>query len=222
MRHPSGINQEIVDKVVGRRGRLHAFETLNPKHAALIVVDLDEGSAERARDHYDLQALAVAINSLAGTLRSHGGVIAWVTTPIQKASENYKALYGDALSRAYEAEAREGVSSHIWQDLQVKPEDIIATKLGSSAFFPGKNDLHEQLQDRQITSLFIAGLVTNVCCEASARDAAELDYQVTLVSDAMLGHKHGQHEATLATFFRNYGDVRPVDNVIELITGAGA
>ncbi len=45
----------------------------------------------------------------------------------------------------------------------------------------------------------------------------ELDYQVTMISDAMWGHKQGQHEATLATFFRNFGDVRPSDDVIELI-----
>ncbi len=30
-------------------------------------------------------------------------------------------------------------------------------------------------------------------------------------------HKDGQHEATLATFYRNYGDVRPYEDVIKLI-----
>ena len=30
-----------------------------------------------------------------------------------------------------------------------------------------------------------------------------------LVSDALSGHAHGLHEATLATFYLIFGDVRP-------------
>ena len=86
-----------------------------------------------------------------------------------------------------------------------------------SAFFPGNCDLHDHLQLRQIQSVLIVGMVTNVCCESTARDATELDYQVTMVSDAMWGHKEGQHEATLATFYRNFGDVRPTDDLLRLI-----
>jgi len=62
--------------------------------------------------------------------------------------------------------------------------------------------------------------VTNLCCESSARDAVELNYKVILVSDALSGHAHGLHEATLATFYRIFGDVRPSNEVIDLLTGA--
>ena len=44
----------------------------------------------------------------------------------------------------------------------------------------------------------IAGAVTNVCCESSARAAAELEYRVILVSDVLPEHAHGLLEATLA------------------------
>jgi nicotinamidase-related amidase len=69
--------------------------------------------------------------------------------------------------------------------------------------------------------VLIGGLVTNVCCESSARDACELGYQVTMVSDALVGHQFGLHEAALATFFRIFGDVRPSTEVVELLA-AGA
>ena len=62
-----------------------------------------------------------------------------------------------------------------------------------------------------------AGTVTNICCESSARDAAELDYKVILASDALAGHAHGLHEATLSTFYRIFGDVRPSDEIIALL-----
>ena len=63
--------------------------------------------------------------------------------------------------------------------------------------------------------------MTNVCCESSARDATELGYEVTMVSDACHGHSYGLHEASLATFYRIFGDVRPSSEVVELID-AGA
>ena len=68
-----------------------------------------------------------------------------------------------------------------------------------------------------MTSLLIAGLVTNVCCESSARDACELGYQVTMVSDANVGQSFGLHEASLSTFFRVFGDVRPAADIVRLI-----
>lgn len=59
--------------------------------------------------------------------------------------------------------------------------------------------------------------MTNVCCGASARDAAELHYKVTMVSDALVGQSYGLHEASLATFFRCYGDVRPSGQILSLL-----
>src|SRR5690606_23527631 len=151
-------------------------------------------------------------------LRQKGGIVAWVKTPIQKATDNFRAVYGPELSEMYEQEgAKNGVASEIWHELDVEPKDIAATKSGHSAFFPNKSNLHEQLQDKGINTLLIVGAVTNVCCEASARDAAELGYKVTMVSDALWGHGNGLHEATLATFFRNYGDVRPSGEVMKLL-----
>ena len=100
------------------------------------------------------------------------------------------------------------------------PDDLRATKSGASAFFPGKCDLKPQLDAHRIDTVLIAGLVTNICCESSARDAVELEYKVILISDALNGHAHGLHEATLATFYRIFGDVRPSAEVIGLLQEA--
>jgi hypothetical protein len=40
-----------------------------------------------------------------------------------------------------------------------------------------------------------------------------------MVSDALNGHAHGLHEATLSTFYRIFGDVRPSIEVEELLAG---
>jgi ureidoacrylate peracid hydrolase len=219
--HPSGINQAIVDKVVARRGRLHAYETINPSKTALVVVDLDTATTRRMGDDTEILKIIEPINAMAATLRKVEGVVAWVTTPVTKASDNFRAIFGEQTTKMYEEEGKPGGEGWtLWHGLEAKPADVYATKKRSSAFFPGNCDLHEQLQKLSIDTLLITGTVTNICCEASARDAAELDYKVIMVSDAMQGHAWGLHEAALATFFRVYGDVRPSREVMQLIQPA--
>jgi ureidoacrylate peracid hydrolase len=216
--HPSGINQAIVDKVVARRGRLHAYPTINPTKTALVVVDLDAATTRRMGDDTDILKIIEPINAMAAALRKAEGVVAWVTSPIQKANPNFRAIFGEQTTRMYEEEGKPGgEGTKLWPALDAQPADVYTTKKRSSAFFPGNCDLHEQLQKLSIDTLLIAGTVTNICCEATARDAAELDYKVIMVSDAMQGHAWGLHEAALATFFRVYGDVRPTKEVLQLI-----
>ena len=218
VRHPEGsIAQSVVDKVVERRGRLHAFETLCAAQAALVVIDLDTRTMEQPYNGR-LRSFAPKVNAIAKTLRQHGGIVAWVTTPICKASDNFIAIYGTEFAKMHvDATLEHGTTTTVWEGLDTCACDVFVEKTGSSAFFPGNCNLHEKLQPHGIRSLFVLGMVTNVCCESTARDATELDYQVTMVSDVMWGHKQGQHEATLTTFFQNFGDVRLSDDVIELI-----
>jgi hypothetical protein len=39
-----------------------------------------------------------------------------------------------------------------------------------------------------------------------------------VVAVKIAGHAHGLHEATLATFYRIFGDVRPSDEITELLS----
>ena len=41
--------------------------------------------------------------------------------------------------------------------------------------------------------------------------------KVVMISDTLSGQAHGLHEATLATFYRMFGDVRPSEEVIRLL-----
>jgi nicotinamidase-related amidase len=213
--HPSGIPQKIVDKVVARRGRLHAFESIDPTATALVVIDLDEVSV--AADAGAQQMIA-RVNTLAAAVRASGGVVAWVLSRMAAMPKHFAAILGEALAAKYFNDGRAGGGgTRLCASLQPMTGDVRATKSGASAFFPGKCDLKPQLDARGIDTVLIAGLVTNICCESSARDAVELDYKVILVSDALSGHAHGLHEATLATFYRIFGDVRPSAEIARLL-----
>lgn len=216
MRHPSPeLPQALVDKVVARRGgRLHMHPALAPATTALVVVDMDEGSC--AREPVACAAAAARVNEVATALRAAGGVVAWVTSTPDGAV--LRRALGDELAASYvEDAAPGGIGTRVAPMLDREAGDLHAVKPGSSAFFPGRCDLDERLRSLGIGAILLCGLVTNVCVESSARDAVELGYDVTLVSDACVGHSFGLHEAALSTFFRSFGDVRPAADVLALL-----
>src|SRR5262245_53752440 len=215
MQHPSGIPERIVTKVVARRGRLHAFEAIDPKSTALVAIDLD--AATVGHDDTWLRIIAT-VNALGTAVRQAGGVVAWVLSRMDTMPKHFSAILGVELATRYFNDGQmDGPGTRLSHALRREDADVIAVKTGASAFFPGKCNLKQQLDARGIDTILIAGAVTNICCESSARDAAELEYKVIMVSDALSGHAHGLHEATLATFYRIFGDVRPSDEVIRLL-----
>ena len=159
------------------------------------------------------------MNTVAAAVRAAGGIVAFVTTPIADPSGLAAAL-GETLASSYHAATEAGAATRLAAGLDVRPGDLRATKARASAFFPGHCDLPDRLAALGVEHVLITGLVTNVCCESSARDAHELGYRVTLVCDALSGQAFGLHEASLATWFRIFGDVRPSAEVVELLAGA--
>jgi nicotinamidase-related amidase len=215
MHHPSGIPEKIVQKVVARRKRLHAFESIEAGRTALVVIDFDTATVGV---NEECQRLVPRVNELAAAVRNAGGVVAWVTSHTPVMPKHSAAILGTELSTKYFNDGQaNGAGTTLWHELHTEKHDLLATKPGASAFFPGKCNLKEQLDPLGIDTVLVAGAVTNICCESSARDAAELEYKVIMVSDALSGHAHGLHEATLATFYRIFGDVRPCSEIIELL-----
>ncbi len=220
MRHPSGLNERVVAKVFARRGRLHAYETIAPARTALAVIDMTRAFVE---EDPNCREIVPAINAVAARLRWAGGTVAWVTmAPTSGVDPAVAEIVGAERARLfYEMARTEDPRSRLWPELKVAEGDLLSSKRGASAFFPGKCDLADRLAERAIDTVLIAGTVTNVCCESSARDAVELGYRVVMISDGLAGHAFGLHEASLTTFYRIFGDVRPAAEVLELISAGG-
>ena len=60
--------------------------------------------------------------------------------------------------------------------------------------------------------------MSNVCCESSARDASTLGYRVIFVADANAARRDEDHNATLYTIYRSFGDVRTTGEVVALVS----
>jgi len=57
-----------------------------------------------------------------------------------------------------------------------------------------------------------------MCCESSARDASTLGYRVIMIADANSARRDEDHNATLYTIYRSFGDVRTTEDVIGMIS----
>lgn len=66
-------------------------------------------------------------------------------------------------------------------ELDVRSEDTIVAKDRYNAFY--RTELEEQLKEKNIKDLIIAGVMTNLCCETTARDAFVRDFRVFFLAD---------------------------------------
>jgi nicotinamidase-related amidase len=71
---------------------------------------------------------------------------------------------------------------HIHPALTLHDTDLVIHKYQSDAF--ANTGLHELLRQHGVTHLVVAGMQTELCVNATCRQAQELGYTVTLVADA--------------------------------------
>jgi nicotinamidase-related amidase len=198
-----------------RRGRRHAFEQLDPQRTALVVVDMVPFFV--AEGGY-FRGIVPNISRLANALRNAGGTVAWVLPANGAPSSANNEFLGAETAKAYNASGGDGpLRSRVWHEFEVFDDDLVVEKSASSAFFPGRSPLPDLLAALAIDTVVITGTVANVCCESSVRDASTLGYRVIMVADANAARRDQDLNATLHTVYRSFGDVRPTDEVVQLI-----
>ena len=75
------IPDDVVERVIQRRGSAHPFAELDPARTALVVIDMQHAFMNDAVGHAVCPAardIVPAINRLAGALRQVGGAVFWV------------------------------------------------------------------------------------------------------------------------------------------------
>jgi ureidoacrylate peracid hydrolase len=206
----------LIERVLARRARLHAYEELQPARTALLVVDMQNSFVQEGGHAWVSAAASTcpAINRLAQALRELGGQVVWVLNTFTPDSLQSWSNFHQALSKPEWMALRsrtmaEGSPGHaLYADLQPGAGDWRVLKTRYSAFIAGSSDLHDRLQAQGIDTLLVAGTATHVCCEATARDAMMLNYRTVMLSDGCSAFTPMEHEASLANFLCNFGDVQ--------------
>jgi ureidoacrylate peracid hydrolase len=219
--HNISIPEAVIAQVKAQRGRLNRYDHLVGRKTALVVIDLQNAFMLPGMPVEVATAREIVPNvtKLAAATRAAGGKVVWVKMNLEGQSEAWRVFFDGDPRRATLAELTPGARGfELHADLDVRPEDAIVVKRRFSAFIQGSSDIDRHLRDLGIDTVVIVGTLTNVCCESSARDAMMLNYRVVFVSDATAALSDADHNATLASIIRVFGDVATTDEAIALLS----
>ena len=157
---------------------------IDPKHVSLLVIDLQDYFKRIVQPVLGnilkvIQACRKAKVPIIFTQHGHadasdGGVLyQWWRELIIEGTEDWKFI----------------------PEITVEEKDIILPKKRYSAFF--ETDLDQTLRSKGIRDLIISGVMTNLCCETTARDAFMRDYRVFILIDGTATGRSELHLATL-------------------------
>lgn len=223
--HEISIPQFILDANLQRRGRAHALETIEPARTALLVIDMQHAWLEPGHSPLEIPAarnIVDNINRIANALRAEGGTIAYTQHAWGEWPEFFEMFTKPGFKEEVIAKTTPGTPGHeLWHRIEAKPEDLRVEKNRPSAFIQGASDMDRILRARGIDTLIITGTLTNACCEASARDAAALNYKVIFVGDATATRSDVEHNAALINVMQFVADLWMTDDLVELIRTAG-
>lgn len=229
--HETVLHPDAVRLIRARRGgRLHVRETLDPAHTALVVVDMQTAFLKPGLPSEVPAAREIVpnINRLAAAFRAAGGSVVWVyNTFDENIFTEWSSFLGGTVSpetaQSIARQLMEGAEGHpLWPDMDVGDGDLRAVKRRFSAFIQGSSDIEAQLRAKGIDTLAITGTLTNVCCEATARDAMMRNFHVIMVSDGNATYTDAIHNASLTSMSINFADIMTTDEVIGALAGIAA
>lgn len=211
------IEQREYDRQEQRRGRRHAYEVVDPRRTALVVIDMVPFFVEESGY---CRGVLPNIIRLADALRTAGGAVAWV---VPGCDQPHPALaqefFGEEGAEVFRTSGGAGaISDRVWAGLSPQTQDMYFEKSAYSAFFPGSSDLPTALRTRGIDTVLITGTLTNICCESSARDAYASGFRVVFIADGTAARRDQDHNAALHNVYRSFGDVRVTGEVVSLLS----
>ncbi|MBI2369379.1 MAG: cysteine hydrolase [Deltaproteobacteria bacterium] len=192
-------------------------EKVDPKHAALLVVDVQNdychergAMAEAGQDMTLIQQMVPHLEEFLQEARRIPIPLVFIRT--------IHGLWTDSPSWAF----RYGKPSKVCRDgtwgtefyrVAPAPNERIVTKHRYSAFID--TDLDLILRSRGIRSLIMTGVATNVCVESTARDGFMRDYYVVFLDDCCATGTKEEHEATLHNIGRFFGTISNSQEVVK-------
>ncbi len=117
--------------------------------------------------------------------------------PVYCCKPGYRRRYTDA--------DRELDCVAVIDELPVQPGDYVVDKYWYGSFF--RTNLHDIIIGEHVDTVVIAGTVTQICVEETAREAFHLGLQTVILSDCVSSFDPGMHAATLKNFAMKFGRV---------------
>lgn len=175
--------------------------------AALILVDLQKGLLSSA--HADIPDVLGNAAELVRGFRGSGHPVVFVSVSGRAPGRT------DLEPTGARALAHPADWSELIPDLGRHEDDVHITKHRWGAFHD--TELHDVLQARHVTQVFIGGVATSMGVESTARSAHEHGYHVVLVTDAMLDSDPVSHTHSIAKIFPLIGQTTTTAEVLSAL-----
>lgn len=191
--------------------------SLSPRTTALVLLDLQIHNLDQIGDKSEeIKKNAI---SLLSACRERGMTIAHVRVGLeeqeyQDISPNNK---GWSYLRAKGSAKDAGVETSL-PHLQFHPDvapisgELVIRKTRVGAF--STTNLHQLLQQQDISHLIIAGIATSGAVLSTVRDAADKDYGMTIASDACADRKEAVHSFLLEHILSKNCDVQTTEEIV--------
>ena len=201
-------------------------EKVVPAHTALIVIDVQNDFCAPAgmlsAEGLDVSAAVATAERLEGFIavaRQAGVLVIFARSFLSSDDNRYlsdvlleQATRRRAGSYTLRPVCVEGTfGSDFYGNVRPVAGDPVVTKHRYSAFM--RTDLETVLRTAGIRTVVLTGVATNVCVETTARDAFMHDFYVVLCSDGTAAYSATEHDATLATIDRYFGQVASIAEV---------
>ncbi len=207
------MHQIVIPDYAVERGRfMHPARALVGARTAVVAIDfqrffIDDGQPMGNPHARDILANA---NRLHGAVRDAGGLIVFTQhsmgSPEARAEAGTLALLPGSAS--YE----------LHPELTVAAGDLKIVKRQSSPLHPkADTDLEAQLRARGIDTVIVTGLVTNGCCDCTARDAFQHGFNVIVAADATAAMTDDEHNGALLSLEIYYARVMRVAEIAQAL-----
>jgi len=195
---------------------------MNPPTTAIILIGFQDDYFSTDGVLHDLledsAGTRAVLGRTVGMLKSlQDSLVTMISTPIIFSPDYSEVRQKDGLLFAIrEAEAFKAGSpgAETVDELKAFGDRIqeIPGKRGFNAFT--ETELGRELGDSSITHVVIAGAVTSICIDSTARAAYELGMQVCVLSDCTAARTNVEQEFFCTTIFPAYATVRTADEVV--------
>jgi nicotinamidase-related amidase len=201
-------------------------DKLDPAHTALVIVDMEndfvhsDGKAAvrggRPLDH--IHAIVPRIRELLDAARVAGALIVHIQHTTLADDLSNSGPWLDARMKATYSAVDVCLAGtwgqQIIDELQPREGEAVVQKYRYGAFVGTNLDL--LLRSADIRTAVCCGAATNVCVEATAREAFSHEYYVVLPRQACASWNASLHEASLMTAAHRYASVCDVDEILEV------